>query len=301
MNLSEMSPLALLQLHGAIIDELKKREIARTNNSPIGDYVEWLVSSELKLKLCDNSESGYDAIDSAGIRYQIKSRRFNQGESSAQLSAIRKLDQSTPTFDFIIAIGLNPDFTLRYAAQIPHAVVKRITKHNDHTNSGILHLRDSLFSEAGVSEILQNLKKESPSDQIGYLKQKFVSQTPPRHDPTMPSNPAVPRHKIIEQIINLESQIKPIGPNNFMDLFEHIKKGGAIDRVTLMNELQGDNDEPSKSSIVTHFENVMDDQDLNYILQSLAGLTGKKRRATTIERAIHLLEMHYPSMRKEAP
>jgi hypothetical protein len=79
----------LLQRYYEILDELRSRDIVRTSNSPIGDYAEWLVAKQLGLSLVANSNSGYDAIDSSGVKYQIKGRRVTVRNRSRQLSAIR--------------------------------------------------------------------------------------------------------------------------------------------------------------------------------------------------------------------
>lgn len=89
MNLSEMSVLNPLKLLSSIIDELKRREVVRTKNNPLGDYTEWLVSKALELKLSSNSSAGYDALDKNDLRIQIKGRRITPENESRQLSAIR--------------------------------------------------------------------------------------------------------------------------------------------------------------------------------------------------------------------
>ncbi len=80
-------------------------ESIRTANSPIGDYGEWLVAKCLDLKLMDNSNSGYDAIDRNNFKYQIKSRRITLKNPSTQLSVIRNLENHD--FDFLIVVLFN--------------------------------------------------------------------------------------------------------------------------------------------------------------------------------------------------
>ena len=88
MNLKSLEIKELLQLQGEIINELIERGIARTQNNPLGDYTEWLVAQSLNQELEPNSKAGYDALNSEGIRIQIKGRRLTSRNPSRQLSAI---------------------------------------------------------------------------------------------------------------------------------------------------------------------------------------------------------------------
>jgi len=86
--LKSQSPKQLLQLTGAVVDELVRRDINRTVNNPISDYTEWLVTRCLRLKLAKTSTQGYDATDDDGLKYEIKGRRITPRNKSRQLSAI---------------------------------------------------------------------------------------------------------------------------------------------------------------------------------------------------------------------
>lgn len=90
-ELARMTEKELLRLHGAAINELRRRKVVRTQNNPVGDYTEWLVSRALDLKLEGNSAIGYDAINERGIRYQIKGRRLAQKNHACQLIRQRGL------------------------------------------------------------------------------------------------------------------------------------------------------------------------------------------------------------------
>ena len=77
IDLSDQTPMQLLQMFAAVIDELKRRGLVRTINNPVADYTEWLVMSKLKLNLLGNSVSGCDATGCDGKKYQIKGRRVS--------------------------------------------------------------------------------------------------------------------------------------------------------------------------------------------------------------------------------
>jgi hypothetical protein len=81
----------LLTTHTAVLGELHRRQVIRSANNPTGDYTEWLVSTKLDLSLATQSAKGYDALDSAGMRYQIKGRRMSKTTGAIQLSVLRAI------------------------------------------------------------------------------------------------------------------------------------------------------------------------------------------------------------------
>ncbi len=159
-DLKKMSVNELLQGHAAIIAELRSRGILRSKNNPVGDYCEWLVADRLGLTLVNNSTSGYDAVDSGGIRYQIKGRRVTPDNRSRQLSAIRNLDDND--FDYLIGVILNERFDVVHAAQIPHAMIGRYAKFRAHTNAHILHLQGKLLLDSQVKDVTAVLAAAPP-------------------------------------------------------------------------------------------------------------------------------------------
>lgn len=155
-KLKKMSVSKLLSTHSSIMDELRRRNIIRTYNNPVSDYTEWLVSSKLKLSLSQKSQAGYDAIDERGKRYQIKGRRSTELNKSRQLGVIRDLDAKK--FDYLVGVILNSDYSVKYAALIPHRLVSKLSKYSNHQNGHLLHLREKVLSERGVKDITDKLK-----------------------------------------------------------------------------------------------------------------------------------------------
>lgn len=150
-NFSDYSVSELLATHTAVLDELHQRQVIRSANNPTGDYTEWLVSTKLGLSLAPQSAKGYDALDSAGMRYQIKGRRMNKTTEAIQLSVLRALSEKS--FDFLIAVAFNPDWQIRYAAKIPHEAVMRLGKFREHVNGHVMHLRPSVFEHPAVEDV----------------------------------------------------------------------------------------------------------------------------------------------------
>lgn len=155
LNLSALEPLDLLRGYAAILSELRARGIMRTNNNPVADYAEWLVSTRLGLKLEGNSSSGWDATSPDGTRYEIKGRRITSDGGSAQLSAIRNLGDRS--FDYLIGVVFGADFSVRYAAKLPHEVVALKASFRQHTNAHILYLSDTIFEDERVEDITELL------------------------------------------------------------------------------------------------------------------------------------------------
>ena len=77
----------LLGLHAGIMDELRRRGVARSANNPTGSLAEFLFCRAFSWEQADNSQRGYDAFDGNGKRYQIKGRRLHRYNRSRQLSA----------------------------------------------------------------------------------------------------------------------------------------------------------------------------------------------------------------------
>lgn len=145
----------LLRLYTEVLDELRHRGIIRSTNNPAADYTEHLVSTKLGLTLAGNSAAGFDAVDSAGSRYQIKGRRLTPQNRSTELSAIRNLPDHP--FDFLIAVVYRHDFTIDYAAQVPHEVVCELATYSKHTNAYRFLMRRRILKDPRVKDITARL------------------------------------------------------------------------------------------------------------------------------------------------
>ena len=154
-NFEQMSEIELLQTHGAVLDELLRRGVVKTRNNPIGDYTEWLLCNRLGLEMQTNSQKSFDAIDANGIRYQIKGRISER--TSVQFSSIRNLDGQG--FDIVIAVAFNNDYSIRFAVMIPHQVVRKFARYQEHTNARNLILTDKIGEQPGVTNIVHLLNE----------------------------------------------------------------------------------------------------------------------------------------------
>jgi len=152
------STTELLRYFADILDELKQRSVVRTRNNPVADYAEWLVAQKLDLSLERNSKSGYDATNTGGERFQIKSRRLDPSNKSRQLSVIRNLDAGE--FDYLIGVLFNRNFTVNEAYKIPHSLIAKYGQFNKHQNGYILRLRGDILRAQGVEDITHILRND---------------------------------------------------------------------------------------------------------------------------------------------
>jgi hypothetical protein len=161
-DFSLMTPNDLLQLHGAVLDEMRRREIIRTRNNPTGDYAEWLVADRLHLILERNSSKGYDATDSAGMRYQIKAREAARKQKAPLFSVMRELREGH--FDFLVAVVFDSAWNLSYAALIPHAHVEPLCAYRARVNGHQMRLAQTTLGTAGVQDITNVLRTSKSVD-----------------------------------------------------------------------------------------------------------------------------------------
>ena len=156
MDLSELDEKELLRLQASAKNELFRRGVVRTQNNPLGDYTEWLVSEALGLDLQSNSKAGYDGIDGNGVKFQIKGRRVTPKNNSRQLSAIRKYHEKD--FDVLVAVIYDEDFNIIEAVQFPHEVIADYASYRAHVNAHILILKGPILSDPRVISILETLQ-----------------------------------------------------------------------------------------------------------------------------------------------
>lgn len=154
--LANLAVSDLLRLHGDVLDELRRRAVLRSANSPSGDYGELLFSRAFGWELRNNSSSGYDAIDANGVRYQIKCRRLTPANPSRQLSFIRKLPDRP--FDVLAGVLLDSAFRVVRAALVPVEVVQAQATYVAHVNAWRLLLRDSVWAFGGVQDVTDALR-----------------------------------------------------------------------------------------------------------------------------------------------
>lgn len=156
LNLDKLEPIELLRLQADATAELKRRNIVRTNNNPLGDYTEWLVANIMGLTLSSSSKAGYDAVSNMGVRFQIKGRRITTKNSSRQLSAIR--NYAGKEFDWLIAVIFDRYFNVLNAYLMPHEIIGYYYPHRDHVNARVVIMSGAITQDKRAIDITQKFK-----------------------------------------------------------------------------------------------------------------------------------------------
>src|SRR5438445_7533699 len=149
-NLSELSTHEILITFSRIMEELKARHVVRTFNNPVADYCETLAASALGLRLEGNSHKGYDATDASGTKYQIKGRLIHDAHSLNQLGIIRNLEAHE--FNYLIAVLLDPQFSVIEAYKIPHNLVTKYSQYSELQHGNIIRLRGKVLEDPKIEK-----------------------------------------------------------------------------------------------------------------------------------------------------
>jgi hypothetical protein len=156
IDLTSIPVPALLELHSGLLAELRRRNVVRSANNPTGDYGELLFAKAFDWTLNGNSSADADALDSDGIRYQIKCRRLTTPQGSRQLGFIRRLPEKP--FDRLAAVLLNEKFRVLRAAIIPYEVLLPRASYVDSVKGWKFILRDSVWDIDGVTDVTPALR-----------------------------------------------------------------------------------------------------------------------------------------------
>jgi hypothetical protein len=61
-------------------------------------------------------------------------------------------------FDFLVGVIFEADFSVRYAAMVPHQIIADRSGFRAHTNAHVFHLRKSIFAVPGVQDLTSRLR-----------------------------------------------------------------------------------------------------------------------------------------------
>ncbi|TNF22930.1 MAG: hypothetical protein EP318_02150 [Rhodobacteraceae bacterium] len=153
MSLADRTLSQLLELSVDINEELRRRNVVRSANSPTGGLAEYLFVEAFGWEQANNSQKSYDAR-AGPTRYQIKGRRVHRRTKSRQMSAIRDPDG----FEFLAAVLFDDRYQVTLAALIPADVVRARSTYIAHTNSYRFNFTDTVLSEPGVRDVTARLQ-----------------------------------------------------------------------------------------------------------------------------------------------
>jgi len=88
----------LLRLEASIVTELRRRDLVRTNNKPLGDIAEYVVWLARGGVLEPNSTKSHDITTAAGQRIQVKAMANRAAGAGAKFSPFRSAGYHTAAF-----------------------------------------------------------------------------------------------------------------------------------------------------------------------------------------------------------
>lgn len=100
-NLPDITSLPvkhLMRLEASIVAELRRRDLVRTNNKPLGDIAEYVVWLARGGVLEPNSTKSHDITTAAGQRVQVKAMANRAAGAGARFSPFRSAGYHTAVF-----------------------------------------------------------------------------------------------------------------------------------------------------------------------------------------------------------
>lgn len=148
----DLSVRELLASYVAILDELKRRGLVRTRNSPLGDLAETLAVRAYGGTLAPNSEKNYDLISSDGRKIQVKARTVQADDKRTQnFSAVRSWK-----FDAALFLLFDAEtYNLVWARELGSEETRLIGRRVEHTNSSSVLVRDVAHAGADVTDLVR--------------------------------------------------------------------------------------------------------------------------------------------------
>ena len=155
-DLSTFSEPGLFSLYRAILSELKRRGVMRTENAPVGDYAEYLVATALGGQLAPNSEKSWDVLGDDGEKLQVKARVVSSPAEPGQLqlSPFRSF-----AFDSAVIVLLSTtDYAVARASKVPRDVVESSAVYRQHVNGKVLFARPEIMVHPDATDLTATLR-----------------------------------------------------------------------------------------------------------------------------------------------
>ena len=155
--LADRTVASLLGQYSAILAELRRRGVVRTNNAPAGDYAEWLVAKALGGAIADNrSAKSYDITLPDGDRIQVKARLVSDPVTRGQLqtSAFRSWDFELACF--VLLRG--DDYTVHRAVLMSQLIAQSLASRMEHVNGWRILMTEAVLSHSDARDITDQMR-----------------------------------------------------------------------------------------------------------------------------------------------
>jgi hypothetical protein len=125
----------LLRDWAAVMRELRRRDVIRTNNNPVGDIAEAIVHGHYGGERASFSQAGWDVLTPEGERIQVKAARSTPTNKRTNLSPIRDRD-----YDSVVAVLFDEDFQVMDALKVSREVAEELATYKAHINGHVLYI-----------------------------------------------------------------------------------------------------------------------------------------------------------------
>lgn len=132
----------LLRDWAAVMRELRKRDVIRTNNNPVGDIAEAIVHGHYGGDRASFSQAGWDVRTPDGERIQVKAIRTTAATNRKNLSPIRDSE-----YDSVVVVVFDEEFRIADALKLTREVAEELASWKPHVNGHILYLNRLLGDE----------------------------------------------------------------------------------------------------------------------------------------------------------
>jgi hypothetical protein len=132
----------------SIMRALRKRDVIRTNNNPVGDIAEAVVADHHEGERGSFSQAGWDVKTADGERIQVKALRKTPNHKRTMLSPIQDTE-----YDAVVVILFNEDFQITEGLRLARPVVEDLFDHKDYVNGRVIRVTKKLREYPRVEQV----------------------------------------------------------------------------------------------------------------------------------------------------
>jgi hypothetical protein len=138
----------LLADWAAVMNELRVRDIIRTNNNPVGDIAEAIVAKHYKGERGSFSQAGWDVKTPDGERIQVKAIRSMPATRRRNVSPIRD-----SAYDSVVIVVLDETFQVVEGLKLSRDTVEELFPRRDYVNGRIIAVTAALRADPRVEKL----------------------------------------------------------------------------------------------------------------------------------------------------
>jgi hypothetical protein len=144
----------LLKDWSAVMRELRKRDVIRTNNNPVGDIAEAIVAAHYEGERGAFAQRGWDvrlqpsAEFPEGERVQVKAMRRTPANRRSSLSPIRDAD-----YDTVVIVIFDEDYNVTEGLRLTRAIVETLFVHKAYINGRVITVTRALRADPRVAAV----------------------------------------------------------------------------------------------------------------------------------------------------